>query len=237
MISNKVQAPAPLSGRDHFHCPSLSAQRGGRDFQTGDLGVNPAPPRAGCVAAGNLTTPLGLGFLSSAVGVLTAASEPRVSGVRGQADQAGLVSMPSQLHWMSGQPHLPSWHLEGGAALGWWGPREGRGHLPSCARCHPQAAHRTGAPRALPTPPPAPRQAFQALQSSASGLGSSSCGSLALWDRKDMLCPRVQQPICAHRLGSETGHTLHARRCTPNYYSPPSNPHSRLNSSSYLTTV
>lgn len=88
--------------------------------------MNPALPRAGCVAAGNLTTPPGLGFLGCAVGVLTAASEPRVSGESGQTDQAGLVNaLPTPL----GERAAPPPQLAPGGRSCTWvvGPQGGVG--------------------------------------------------------------------------------------------------------------
>lgn len=88
---------------------------------------------------------------------LSAASEPGVPGTRGQRPgrQVGLRT------WPDGQAAPPPrWHLEGGAALGWWGPREGRGRLPGCTRCHPQAARRKGAPGGFPPRHPSPVPGF-----------------------------------------------------------------------------
>lgn len=102
-----------------------------------------------------------------------------------------------------GQPPSPSWHLEGGAALGWWGPREGRAAFPAV----PGATHRLltakGPLGALPCATPAHARRSKPCRALA-WPGSQQLWRLALWDRKDTLCPHVPRPTCALGLRSES---------------------------------
>lgn len=85
----KGKFPPVLRPQDHVHCPSPFAQGGREGYQKGDL--NPAPP---CGHWPPHKSP-GLSILSCAVGMVTAASEPRVLGGgvggkgTGSARQAG----------------------------------------------------------------------------------------------------------------------------------------------------
>lgn len=141
MFPNNVQARSPLSG----------SGPGGNE-----TGSEPHSATSGCGQAHNSPGPPDPAHSCLRARRLGGEGPSRQVGTW---PKVGQVSAPLPPHWMGRQPHLPSWHLQGGAALGWWGPREGRGHLPGCARCHPQAAHRKGAPGALPcaTPSPTPR--------------------------------------------------------------------------------
>lgn len=136
--------------------------------------------------------------------------------------------------WAAASSPAGTWRK--GAALGWWGPREGRCHPPGCARCHPQAAHHKGAPGGFPPhPPPTPRKAFQALQSSALAwvpvavalLGSPRL--LGPLGSEGCVVPTCLGPTCARRLRSGiAGAPLRAQPCAPEYSSPPSDPHNGL---------
>ena len=55
-----------------------------------------------------------------------------------------------------GSPALSPGTWRGEAALGWWALGRGRSHPPGAARCHPQAAHRKGAPGGFPCASPSP---------------------------------------------------------------------------------
>ena len=55
-----------------------------------------------------------------------------------------------------GSPALSPGAWRGEAALGWWALGRGRSHPPGAARCHPQAAHRKGAPGGFPCASPSP---------------------------------------------------------------------------------
>lgn len=211
----------------------LSLHREAARISRKETSIRAQPHRLNRVAAGSLTAPRA-SVPPCAAGMLTAASEPGVSGLRGRAgrwapgtNQARARRPPHRL--MGGQPRLPTGTWREAPHLGGGAPGRGGATFRPCqvppTGCSPQRG-----PRGLfPAPPPAPRQAFQAPQSSRSGLGPGSCGSLALCDRKDMLRPHVQRPTCARRLESKiTGHPLPARHCTPTYHSPPSDPHEGL---------
>lgn len=203
------QAPGP---RPPPVCPARH-----RGFPERRLDPNPAPRGKPC-SRGDLTLP-GPGVLGWAVGELAAASQP---GASGPGPGPGRQWAPG-LRWMGGQPPLPSWHLEGGAALGWWGPREGRGPLPGCARCHPQAAHRKGAPGgpfpAPPQPVPAPRPAEL-----WPGPGPSSCGAWLSGTGKTCCAHTFPGPPVPSGWRPREKGALHAWRCTPRSL-PPSDPH------------
>lgn len=126
----------------------LSLHREAARISRKETSIRTQPHRLNRVAAGSLTAPRA-SVPPCAAGMLTAASEPGVSGLRGRAgrwapgtNQARARRPPHRL--MGGQPRLPAgtWreapHLGGGAP--------GRGDLPGRARCHPQAVHRRGAP-------------------------------------------------------------------------------------------
>lgn len=105
------------------------------------------------------------------------------------------------------------------------GPQGGAGPSSRLCQVPPTGCSPQRGPWGLSPATPAPCQACQALQSSGSGLVPSSCGSLALRDRKDTLCPHVGRPTCAHRPGSEiTRPSLHARRCSPELALSPPDP-------------
>lgn len=164
--SMKGKLPPPSRPRDHFHCPPPFAQHGREDHGKAGrrLDLNPAPP---CGHSSCTASP-GLRVLSCTVGMLTASSEPRVSGVRvgGQAGKwvpgmkrAPVLTPPNHGGW--GRQPRPLLLAPGGRKLHLGGGALGRG------RCHPHAAHRKGAPGGFPCASPCPTQAFQALQSSA----------------------------------------------------------------------
>lgn len=112
------------------------------------------------------------------------ASEPRVSGARGQGgkrtpgrEQAGSRQRAGTRHRRGLPPPCRGWSREPRPPLrapagrelnlGGGAPGRGWGHPPASARCHPQAAHHKGASGAFPCATPALCQAFQAPQSLA----------------------------------------------------------------------
>lgn len=109
------------------------AQGGRQGYRRGDL--NPAPPSG----HGTPHTSLGLRVLGAQGLGLTPCAHalPTAAGVE--------AAPPSPLAPGEGKPLL------GGGALG-----RGRSHPPGAARCHPQAAHRKGAPGGFPCASPSP---------------------------------------------------------------------------------
>lgn len=151
----------------------LSLHREAARISRKETSIRTQPHRLNRVAAGSLTAPQA-SVPPCAAGMLTAASEPGVSGLRGRAgrwapgtNQARSRRPPHRL--MGGQPRLPAgtWreapHLGGGAP--------GRGG--ATFRAVPGATHRLftaeGPPRAFPCATPSP----------TAGVPSST--ELALW--------------------------------------------------------
>lgn len=138
----------------------LSLHREAARISRKETSIRTQPHRLNRVAAGSLTAPRA-SVPPCAAGMLTAASEPGVSGLRGRAgrwapgtNQARARRPPHRL--MGGQPRLPAgtWretpHLGGGAP--------GRGG--ATFRAVPGATHRLftaeGPPRAFPCATPSP---------------------------------------------------------------------------------
>lgn len=197
-------------------CPRpIPAQGGIERLQRADLDRNRAPPRANPVGS-----PSHPGLPQLCPG--DAHSRLQARSLRGEG-QAGKWAPGTALDgWAVPPPQL----APGGRSCTWVvGPQGGAGPPSRLCQVPPTGCSPQRGPWGLSPATPAPCQACQALQSSGSGLVPSSCGSLALWDRKDTLCPHVGRPTCAHRLGSEiTRPPLHARRCSPELALSPPDP-------------
>ena len=129
-VSRGPEAMGPsVKPRDHLHCPSLYTGRkqGLTDMVAdGDLDLNPSS--SVCKPCGrrwpcNAAAPWGCSLLPP---------EPGVLGVRGQAGKRtpgtkqAPVPTPSRLQRTGrAAPPSPAGTCREGAALGWWGPREG----------------------------------------------------------------------------------------------------------------
>lgn len=189
----------PAQPQDHVHCASLrmvkkQGQPTGWEMGTG-IG---APVRhVSPAAAGDLLAQQCRGGARSGLRAQSLGSK----GPGRQADpgreQAGSrhqapVRMPSPLQRIEqGAPPSPAGTCREGAALGWWGPREGVGPPSRLCQVPPTGCSPQRGPRGFPLRHPSPMPGVPSPAELGSGLGPSSCGSLAHWDRKDVLCLQV----------------------------------------------
>lgn len=163
VVPNKVRAPTPLQAMGPCPLPvsphSKEAKRTGR-VAGADLDLHPAPSRANLVAAGDLTTQLRRGGAHSGL----RARSLRHEGPGRQADpwqRAGSEQAPAPTAshpWRMGQaaPPSPAGTCREGAALGWWGPREGVVPLSRLCQVPPTGCSPQRGPRGFPLRHPQP---------------------------------------------------------------------------------
>lgn len=190
--ANPPPGPGPNQGQAQRGHASLTPS-GDREVSIEEAGSEPSSSRQTC----SRRRPHSFLRPRLSRGVLAAAHSPEPPG-QGQG-QAG-VGTWHRARW-AGSPPSPAgtWreelHLGGGAP--------GRGGLPSQPRqvpptgCSPQRG-----PWGSSLRHPSPCRRSQPCRAPA-WPGSQQLWRLALWDRKDTLCPHVPRPTCALRPGSE----------------------------------
>lgn len=193
----------PAQPQDHVHCVSLPMMKKQVNPRGGRCGPGSEPQSVmrEPAAAGDLLTQRRRGVARSGLRAQSLGSEgpgrqadPWQGAGRKQAESRhqAPARTPSPLQRMEqGAPPSPAGTCREGAKLGWWGPREGVGPPSRLCQVPPTGCSPQRGLRGFPLRHPSPMPGVPSPAELGSGLGPSSCGSLAHWDRKDVLCLQV----------------------------------------------